>query len=90
MAYNMTKGELIKFLGMEAIGFIDFLNNTTDLDALRLRTMWDSVENIDVGDSFVQNALFPLLVSKGAISQTKKDELMVLVATSTAAGFTVS
>jgi hypothetical protein len=63
-----TKSELLEILSIESISFIDWINDSNDIDAVRIKTMLNMVEYINMDSPLVTSYIIPLLLSKGVIT----------------------
>ena len=72
----LTKQEVLEaMVDQDALNFAGYLTSD-DPDAIKMRLLWDSVDDLNIASSLVQEYLIPQLVTKGVISASSADAVL--------------
>lgn len=80
----VSKGDLFELMGMEAFKFAVWMNGA-DAMAMATKTIFTSLQEVNLASPMIQFILLPLLLEQNVLSQdtinninTRKDELLAL------------
>jgi hypothetical protein len=80
----ISKGELFELMGMEAFQFAIWMNGADSM-SMATKTIFTSLQEINLASPMIQYILLPLLLEQGILTQNtinninaRKDELLAL------------
>ena len=73
---RLSKQEVLEaMVDQDALNFAGYLTSS-DPDAVKMRLLWDSVDDLNMMSTLVQDILIPDLVAKGIISPASADAVL--------------